>query len=184
MKEDSQKVKFPLFNKIGKKHGFGTEYSRNGTILYEGKFIEGERNDDNAKLYWRDGVLQFEGTLVDGRKQGFGKDYTMDGNLLYKGNFSDDYYHEKGKLYYKNKRRLIVEYNGNFTYGKKSGYGILYHDNGRLYYKGDFVDDEPCGENCTVYDENELIWYEGALVAGKKVKCFFNQIARLRQRIS
>jgi len=121
---------------------------------------------------------------VDGRKQGYGKDYTNDGDLLYKGYFSDDYYHNKGKLYYKNKRRLKVEYSGNFSYGKKEGRGKLYHDSGRIYYKGKFVDDEPCGENCKIYDENETLWYEGALVAGKKVNCFINRIARLWQRIS
>lgn len=72
-------------------------------------------------------------------------------------------------MYYKSQKHLVVEYEGNFTFGVKDGLGTLFHDNGNLYFKGNFKKDQPFGEDCTIYDEDELLWYEGAMVDGKKV---------------
>ena len=56
------------------------EYYDNGKILYEGEYLNGERNG-KGKEYYPDGQLEFEGEYLNGKKwNGKGYNY-FNGNL-------------------------------------------------------------------------------------------------------
>ena len=82
------------------------------------------------KIYDNNFVICYEGNL-DGKDKKFNKK----GELIFEGNFVDkEYWNGKGKKYYdsdedntnKNDKDLILEYEGEFYHGKKSGKGKQY----------------------------------------------------------
>jgi antitoxin component YwqK of YwqJK toxin-antitoxin module len=101
---------------MGKFHGFGTTYSRNGQKIYEGNW-----NDD---LY-----------------DGYGKLFEAGENLLYEGEFRNgikliDYENRKDGIHQEYYDNSMLKYDGEWKDGYKNGYGKGYWQDGTLWYEG------------------------------------------------
>ena len=55
--------------------GYIKEYDYDGKLIYEGEYLNGERNG-KGKEYFR-GKLIFEGEYLNGKRNGKGKEYIM-----------------------------------------------------------------------------------------------------------
>ena len=74
--------------KGGCKHGKGIKYNRDGTVRYEGDYVN-DFPDGNGKAYWENGdyyIGQFKSNLRHGK----GTMYNKNGNILFQGNFYQD----------------------------------------------------------------------------------------------
>ena len=62
-------------------------YNYNGNLIFEGKYLNGERNG-KGKEYNYDGKLKFEGEYLNGERwNGKGKEYNNDGKLIFEGEY-------------------------------------------------------------------------------------------------
>ena len=52
----------------GVRNGKGKEYHKNGEIIFEGDYLNGERQNGRGKEYYKDGILKFEGEYLNGKK--------------------------------------------------------------------------------------------------------------------
>jgi Uncharacterized protein conserved in bacteria len=120
-----------------KAHGYGSYYSANGSLLYQGGFYEGHFS-------------------------GYGTLYFPDGGY-YKGDFVNDEMTGVGQIYNKND---VIYYLGNVINGIANGYGIAYNENGDIIYKGDFKNDTYDGYG-TLYDDDGEIAYKGYFSNGE-----------------
>ena len=50
-------------------------------LLFEGEYLNGERNGKGKEYYWIGGLV-FEGEYLNGERNGKGKEYDMNGNLM------------------------------------------------------------------------------------------------------
>ena len=68
------------------KNGYGKEkeYYRNGELMFEGEYLNGERNG-KGKEYYDNGKLMYEGEFLNGKKNRKGKQY-KNGKLIYEEN--------------------------------------------------------------------------------------------------
>ena len=65
--------------------GFGKEYDYDDNLIFEGEYLNGERNG-KGKEYWK-GNLIFEGEYLNGKRNGKGKEYDEDGELIFEGEY-------------------------------------------------------------------------------------------------
>ena len=57
--------------------GYIKEYTCSGNfLLYEGEYLNGERNGKGKEFYY-DGKLKFEGEYLNGERNGKGKEYNV-----------------------------------------------------------------------------------------------------------
>ena len=69
------------------KNGTGKvkEYDNDRKLIFEGVYINGERNGKGKE--YEHGKLIFEGEYLKGRRNGKGKEYDDDGELSFEGEF-------------------------------------------------------------------------------------------------
>ena len=167
----------------GLRHGKGIEYYKNGTIKYDGDFVN-DKYEGNGKFIYENGEY-YIGHFLNGLKHGKGKEYYKNGTIKYDGDFVKDKYegkgefiysndetykgqflkglrHGKGKEYYKNKS---IKYDGDFFKNKYEGYGKYYLKNGE-YYFGHFLNGLKHGKGIQYY-KNKSIKYEGNFIKNK-----------------
>ena len=98
-------------------------------VIYEGEYLNGERNGKGKEYNKFDDIL-FEGEYLNGKKHGEGEEYYIaNSKLAFKGEYL--YGHRiKGKQYYKNK----IEFEGEYLYDKKYN-GKGYDENGNITYE-------------------------------------------------
>ena len=61
--------------------GYIKEYNKsNGILIYEGNYLNGERNG-NGKEYYNNGKLKFEGVYLNG-KRNEGKEYDKHAKII------------------------------------------------------------------------------------------------------
>ena len=92
-------------NGIGKEYnidGFvkekGKEYNEDGELVFEGEYLNGERNGE-GKEYYKSNKLKFEGKYLNGKRNGKGKEYYFHDSTLF---FDGEYlygYKKSGKLF-------------------------------------------------------------------------------------
>ena len=80
------------------------EEEKNITITYikvfEGEYLNGEKNGEGKEYYSLDGNLKFEGEYFKGKRNGKGKEYkSIDGYIIFEGEFLNDKRNGKGKEY-------------------------------------------------------------------------------------
>ena len=90
----------------------GKEYDIDGTLIFEGEYINGKKNG-NGKEYSFD-TIRFEGEYLSGKRNGKGKKYYFNGDLEFEGKYLYSY-----KLYGKNYIKGKLEYEGEYLYDKK-----------------------------------------------------------------
>ena len=100
------------------KHGKGTLYKKDNSLIYEGDFENdkyngfGQLNEENGDYYigeWKDGL-----------KHGLGKMYNKKKNIIYEGNFENGMRNGIGK-YFENKGKYYI---GQWSDNKKDEIGI------------------------------------------------------------
>merc|ERR1712151_817210 len=70
-----------------------------------------------------------------------------------------------GSQYYED---MTIKYLGKLENGQKSGMGKEFHPNGNLYYEGNYQNNEPHGDQVTLWHPNKQTMYTGGMVEGKK----------------
>ena len=70
----------------GERNGKGKKYYANGKVKFEGEFLKGKRYG-KGKEYYEDGILKFEGEYLNGERNGKGKEYDYNGNIIFEGEY-------------------------------------------------------------------------------------------------
>ena len=86
-----------IYNKQGKKEceikcgrGKVKKYNIYGDILFEGEYLDGERNE-KGKEYSYGNILIYEGEYLNGKRNGKGKEYNLfDGKLEFEVEYLND----------------------------------------------------------------------------------------------
>ena len=70
-------------------NGKGKEYNngRYRILLFEGEFLNGEKNGKGKEYYNTLGELKFEGEYLNGKRNGKGKEYNLNGGLIFEGEY-------------------------------------------------------------------------------------------------
>ena len=146
-----------LFNR--KFNGVG--FDKYGNIIYRLKNGSGK-----VKEYHRNGNLIFEGEYLNGQKNGYGKEYNSEGKLIYEGKYLNGLELKPDKMIYffslflsnnkiKNNQKFKKEkkkeyydkgalrYEGEYLNGKWHGRGKRYKENGKLEFDGEYCNDFP-----------------------------------------
>ena len=78
--------------------GIIKEYDNEGELIFEGEYLNGERNG-RGKEYSNDGELIFDGVYLNGKRNGEGKEYSNDdeGELIFEGKYLNGKKMEKEK---------------------------------------------------------------------------------------
>ena len=161
-------------------NGKGIKYNKDGTILYEGDFVngrfegKGRYNYPNGRffigeykkglrngkgiIYYPDGKVNFESNYVDDKREGEGKFVLEDGSY-YIGNWENGLFNGKGKEYYPNGK---LRYEGDYVDGKREGKGKYIWRDGD-YYIGEEKNDLRHGKG-TQYDSSGAIIHRGKWV--------------------
>ena len=176
--------------------GYIKEHDYKGNIIFEGEYLNGERNGKGKE--YENGKLKFEGEYLNGKRNGKGKEYDYDGKLKFEGKYVLGKLNGKGKEYsgYKNCNRI---FEGFFFNGQKNGKGKIFCDyckttfegeylngtiiNGKgievegcfcgyddctiFIYEGNFTNSIKNGD-CKVYDVDHNLIFEGEYLTGKK----------------
>ena len=136
-------------------NGKGIKYNPDGSILYEGDFVDGKfegkgrYNYANGKyfigeykkglrngigiIYYSDGRVNYESNYVDDKREGVGKFFLEDGSL-YIGQWKNGLFNGKGKEYYPNGK---LRYIGDYVDGKREGIGKYVWRDGDYYIGGE-----------------------------------------------
>lgn len=129
----------------GKFHGLGKVFRSNGTIEFDGNFVEGLPDGFGQQFFPDGGTIEYKGFYQKGRPHGHGIMYFPNGNPSLEGHFNKGTLEGKGKSYYESGN---IEYIGSFLKGKGHGYGKCYRNNERntLKYEGFFYQDKLHGQ--------------------------------------
>ena len=129
-----------------KRNGYGKEY-KDGKIIFEGKFLDGERWEGYGKEFnhrFNEDKVDFEGEYKNGKRNGKGKEYFND-NIV--SLFSDNDFNEN-----------TIKYEGNYYDGEREGEGIEYFENGKIKFKGEFTNGKK--KNGVGYNPKGEVVYE------------------------
>ncbi len=108
--------------KNDKREGFQKDYNKDNFCIFEGNYINGERNG-LGNLFWEMGE-SFHGFFKNGKRNGFGIVFWKDGSK-WEGNFSDGVMDGKGIFYpstVDNLPQRKKSYNGYIAFYKKGKY--------------------------------------------------------------
>ena len=144
----------------GLAHGKGTIYYKNGSILYDGDFVDG-KYEGNGRENYENGT-HYIGQFLGGYRHGKGVMYYNNGSILYEGDFANDIIEGNGKLIRENGTYYI----GQFLNGLAHGKGVMYTKNGSVLYEGDLVNDKFEGNGKEIYDNGN--YYIGQFLNGYK----------------
>ena len=162
--------------------GYVRNYDFDDNLIYEGEYLNGEKNGKGKEYYW-DNILAFEGEYLNGKKwngKGYNKNKMIyqlkDGKgsveeydkveikLIFKGEYLNGEKNGKGKEYYKN-GNLIFE--GEYLNGRRNGKGKEYNEHGNLIYEGEYLYGRRNGKG-KEYNEHGNLIYEGEYLYGSK----------------
>ena len=147
------------------------DYKNKLLYLYEGDYLNGERNG-KGKEYNNDGELIFDGEYLNGKRNGKGKEYDYNSRSIFEGEYSNGEKNGKGKEYINDYRycNKTLIFDGEYLKGKRwSGKVKEYDKNNKLIFEGEYLNGEKNGE-CKEYDEHNNLMLEYVFFHGKK--CF------------
>jgi len=134
-----------------------TEYRGDGSLCYDGEYVDGRRSG-NGTEYRNDESVLYEGEFNDGFRHGRGKGYRVDGTLFYDGEWARGECNGRGKMFYGD--GYTLKYDGDVQDGKPHGLGKEYSEDGRLLYDGEYMDGRLHGRGKMYRDDGTLL-YEG-----------------------
>ena len=159
------------------------EYEFYGDIIYEGDYLNGERNGRGKEYKYKS--IIYEGEYKNGKRHGYGKDYRYE-HVIFEGKYIDGKKwdgwgcdrdgvllckFEKGKGFikvYEGWNRAI-SFEGEFNNGEGNGKAKEYDFHGKLIYEGEYKDGKRHGkgiEYYNYYSEREII-FNGEYINGK-----------------
>ena len=127
------------------------------TLLFEGEYINGERNGKGKDYDIYNAKLKFEGEYLMGKRKGKGIEYDSEGKIKYEGEYLYDHL-IKGKEFINGK----LEYEGDFLFDKKWN-GKGYDENGNIKYQ--LINGT---ETIEEYNNNNELIYIGEYSNGKR----------------
>ena len=133
-------------------------YGYNDRMLFEGEYLNGERNGI-GKEYFSDDTISFEGRYLNGKRNGEGKKYNLDGKLKFEGEYlNGNRWNGKGYDIY-----------NKITYEIKNGKGFIkeYHYNGKLSFEGEYLNGERNGKG-KEYNSDGKLEFEGEYLNGRR----------------
>ncbi len=158
---DGRSYKGQVTNKMP--NGFGSLYDKDGILIYEGYFKEGEYHGD-GKLYCG-GILSQEGCYKDGKLEGAGRQYGEFGQLSFEGAFQQGRFHGYGITYLSGKQ-LYSE--GIYEEGQRHGFCKIYGLNQRLECTGLYSNGKRQGEWTYYLLEGKVVKIDAAEAAKKR----------------
>ena len=136
----------------------GKEYnSYNDELLYEGAYLNGERNG-KGKEYNYHSDIKFEGEYLNGERNGKGKEYYKNGFIKFEGEYLNGF-QWNGNGYNREKDNI---------YELKEGKGIIkeYDYFGELKFKGEYLNGKRNGKGKEYI--SDYLWFEGEFFNGLK----------------
>ena len=171
--------------------GIGKELNDKGNLIFEGEYINGEKNGkifdyyDNGQLkikadyknnqkngnvieYFDNGKLRLEGEYLNGKKHGKILEYFENGKLYFEGEYLNGEKNGKGKEFNNNGE---LEFEGEYSNGKRwTGKGIEYNNNGCFEFEGEYQNGKRWNGRLVEYDwDNEEITFDGTIIEGEKI---------------
>ena len=113
-----------------KRNGFGKEYDKEGKLIFEGQFLNGQRWEGYGKEFntiINKDKVNFEGEYKKGKRNGKGKEY-----------FNNFYDNDIYELLYDDFNKNTIKFEGNYIDGEREGEGIEYFENGKIKFKGEY----------------------------------------------
>ena len=93
------------------------EFNEKGKLIFEGEYLNEERNGKGKEFDFLDGYLVFEGEYLNGERNGNGKEYDDKGKLDFEGEYQNGRrWNGKGKEYDSD---TGLEYEVGYLYGEK-----------------------------------------------------------------
>ena len=156
--------------KNGKRNGIGTEFWCSGKLNYIGNWISNKRHGLGTS-YNNNGKKWYQGEFYMDQFDGHGLEYRSDGTLLYDGKWKNDLYNGDGILYHLN--GITKCYVGHFKDNKLDGDIIEYHKNGNIIYKGIMRNNKKNGFGIIFASNNNQVIYSGTFLNSCKhgIKC-------------
>ena len=166
------------------RHGKGKEYDFNGNLIFDGEYIEGEKQNGILKEYdFNNNKLILDGELLNGKiwnckkydkngnlicelinGKGIMKKFDYFGNLIQEGEYIDGEL-KKGKEFY-GQNEVIFE--GEYSNEKRwKGTGKEYNNIGQLLFEGEYLNGIKWKGIAKVFYENHKINFEGEYIDGQ-----------------
>ena len=142
--------------KDNKKNGYGIETCHEDESVYEGEFVNGEK-EGKGVLKFKDGSY-YSGNFKNSKFDGEGQFNWPDGKK-YVGEFREGKIHGKGEYTWPDGNRYV----GCYENGVKKGEGVYYWKSGN-YFKGNFLNNNMHGEGVVNFNGGE---YKVVLRFGK-----------------
>ena len=94
-KDMTGKIAFIIYE-MQNGNGFVKEYNNNGRLIFDGKYLNGEKDGKGKEYDDILGYLIFEGEYLNGKRwNGEAKKYDIDGNRIFKGEYINGILKEK-----------------------------------------------------------------------------------------
>ena len=143
--------------------GFLKKYNEDGELIFEGEYLNGERNG-KGKENDDDGKYVFEGEYLYGKKWN-GKGYNINNDILYELKIG------KGYLIESNDENKII-FEGEYLNGERNGKGREYKNN-KFIFEGEYLNGERNGKG-REFHENGRLKFSGTYLNGKLWNCKIN----------
>ena len=169
--DEKQKLKIIKYNKSLQKN---ININIINYKFFTGKYIIYQSKRIGKEYIGKDNILIYEGEYLNGERNGKGKEFCGDDKLLFEGEYLYNY-KLKGKYYINEKLEYEGEYlynkkyngkaydeNGNIIYELINGNGMVkeFIDNGNLLFEGEYLNGKRNGKGKEYYYDGELI-FEG-----------------------
>ena len=166
------------------KNGKIKEYNFNNKLIFEGEYINGERNGKGKEYYSIYHGIKFEGIYINGKKwegkgydslnnliyelkggKGFIKEYDENEDLICECEYKNGLKNGKGKeYYYEDDEKIDLLYEGEYLNGLKNGKGKEFKY-GKLLFEGEFYNGHRLKGK---YYMNGKLEFEGEFLFDKK----------------
>ncbi|CDW73917.1 UNKNOWN [Stylonychia lemnae] len=142
--------------KNSKADGYGVHTWKNGD-RYEGEWVSCLRHGNGTDFFSNGDI--YTGQYKLGKPDGYGQYKWMNGNV-YSGLFMNGLKHGRGKWKKKSSQdnSICNQYEGEYKFDKKNGFGTFTWESGNVY-KGQYIEDERCGFG-------QMEWTDGSIYKG------------------
>ena len=115
-------------------------YSKDGILIFEGEYINGELNGKGKEHDNKCGKLIFEGEYLNGKQwNGKIKEYIVGNHDDCCGRRESDEWELEDEEEENTKNKNILKFEGEYLNGKRNGKGKEYDNDGKLIYEGEYL---------------------------------------------
>lgn len=163
--------------KNNKKNGYGIETCHEDNSVYEGDFVDGEK-EGKGILKYNDGSY-YNGSFKHSKFEGEGEFHWPDGKK-YMGQFKEGKINGKGEYTWPNGNKYV----GCYENGIKKGEGVYYWKSGN-YFKGNFLNNNMHGDGVVNFNgvEYKVILRFGKIIHIDMINSKDNSQIELKEKI-